>query len=77
MAIMRHEPCGIVNGLFLGQKEGSVTIKIQNQGHSAKNDLSMEVLRAFCTRETFLRSVPETRILCLIFLSHMSIPGAT
>jgi hypothetical protein len=28
------------------------------QGHSAKNDLSMEVLRDFCTRETFLRSVP-------------------
>jgi hypothetical protein len=27
-------------------------------GHSAKNDLSMEVLRDFCTRETFLRSVP-------------------
>jgi hypothetical protein len=27
-------------------------------GHSAKNDLSMEVLRDFCTRETFLRSLP-------------------
>ena len=29
------------------------------QGHSAKNDLSMEVLRDFCTRETFLRGVPD------------------
>jgi hypothetical protein len=29
-------------------------------GHSAKNDLSMEVLRDFCTRETFLWSVPGT-----------------
>jgi hypothetical protein len=27
-------------------------------GHSANNDLSIEVLRDFCTRETFLRSVP-------------------
>jgi hypothetical protein len=27
-------------------------------GHSAKNDLSIEVLRDFCTRETFSRSVP-------------------
>jgi hypothetical protein len=30
-------------------------------GHSAKNDLSMEVLRGFCTRETFLRSVPSVK----------------
>jgi hypothetical protein len=28
------------------------------QGHSAKNDLSMEGLCDFCTRETFLQSVP-------------------
>jgi hypothetical protein len=28
------------------------------QGHSAKNDRSTEVLRSFCTRETFLRGVP-------------------
>jgi hypothetical protein len=29
-----------------------------SQGHSAKNDLSTEALRDFCTRGTFLRSVP-------------------
>jgi hypothetical protein len=29
------------------------------QGHSAKNDRSTEVLRSFCTRETFLRGVPD------------------
>jgi hypothetical protein len=30
-----------------------------SEGHSTKNDLSMEVLRDFCTRETFLWSVPS------------------
>jgi hypothetical protein len=35
-------------------------------GHSAKNDLSMEVLRDFCTRETFLQSVPVL-FTCLCF----------
>jgi hypothetical protein len=32
---------------------------MNHQGHSAKNDLSTEVLRDFCTRETLLRSVPQ------------------
>jgi hypothetical protein len=43
--------------LFFGEAR-SLTQK-SFHGHSAKNDLSMEVLRDFCTRETFLRSVPE------------------
>jgi hypothetical protein len=36
-------------------------ITLATEGHSAKNDLSMEVLRDFCSRETFLRSVPEAK----------------
>jgi hypothetical protein len=37
-----------------------VMMRCSTTGHSAKNDLSIEVLRDFCTRETFLRSVPGT-----------------
>jgi hypothetical protein len=40
-------------------------------GHSEKNDLSMEVLRDFCPRETFLRSVP---VLYRV-LSYIAFPG--
>jgi hypothetical protein len=30
-----------------------------NRGHPAKNDCSTKVLLDFCTRATFLRSVPQ------------------
>jgi hypothetical protein len=35
-------------------------LEVCTRGHCAKNDLSMEVLQGlFCTRDTFLRSVPR------------------
>jgi hypothetical protein len=47
--VASEKRCQHVDGAELGT---------ERQGHSAKNDLSTEALRDFCTRGTFLWSVP-------------------
>ena len=50
------------NVSFVGCPRDSALSFIIILGHSTKNDISMEVLRDFCTRETFLRSVPVAQL---------------
>ena len=45
-------------------------LSLQALGHPAKNDCSTEVLLDFCTRATFLRSVP---VICVLTMTRQ--PG--
>jgi hypothetical protein len=70
-ACLAQGPSSVLKDMLLsgGKRKSLCAWLAVGPGTLRKNDLSMEVLRDFCTRETFLQSVPA--MLGGLLIAHM------